>query len=71
MTLKEVSVMVSEKREIRRKLRILKHAETAGQVSRTYRYCGIGGATFYRWRKAYRERGQAGLTESGLAGSSN
>ena len=32
MTLKEVSVMVSEKQEIRRELRVLKHAETAGRA---------------------------------------
>ncbi len=64
--------MVSEnQQEIRRKHRVLKHAETTGQVSRTRRQFGIGRATFSRWRKAYRERGEAGLTESGLSGSSD
>ena len=45
--------MNKDQREIRRKLRILRHAEKVGHVARTCRYFGIGRARFYRWRKAY------------------
>lgn len=41
--------MNKDQREIQRKLRILRYAEE------------IGRASFYRWRKAYAERGEAGL----------
>jgi len=50
-----------DQREIRRKLRILQYAEEIGHVTKTCRYFGIGRASFYRWRKAYAERGEAGL----------
>ena len=53
--------MTSDQREIRRKLRILEHAEEIGDVSQTCRYFGIGRASFYKWRKAYQDRGEAGL----------
>ena len=53
--------MTNDQREIRRKLRILEHAETCGDVSRTCRYFGIGRASFYRWRQAYQAKGEAGL----------
>ena len=53
--------MTSDQREIRRKLRVLKHAETNGSVVKTCRYFGIGRASFYRWKNAYVERGEAGL----------
>ena len=53
--------MSKDQREIRRKLRILRYAEEIGHVARTCCYFGIGRASFYRWRKAYAERGEAGL----------
>jgi transposase-like protein len=53
--------MAEVKREVRRKKRILDHAEMTGNVSRTCRYFGIGRATFYRWRQALKEGGEAGL----------
>ncbi len=53
--------MNRDQREIRRKLRILEHADRNGSVSTTCRYFGIARASFYRWRKAYAERGEAGL----------
>ena len=53
--------MTSDQREIRRKLRILEHAEATGKVSKTCRYFGIGRASFYRWRHAYRLHGEPGL----------
>lgn len=39
--------MANDPREIRRKLRILEHAEASGDVSKTCRYFGIGRASFY------------------------
>ncbi len=53
--------MTNSQREIRRKLRILEHAQACGDVSRTCRYFGIGRASFYRWRQAYQAKGEAGL----------
>lgn len=53
--------MTHDQREIRRKLRILEHGKASGDVSKTCRYFGIGRASFYRWRAAYRTRGEAGL----------
>lgn len=53
--------MNADQREIRRKLRILQHAERIGDVSKTCRYFGIGRASFYRWRQAYQKLGDAGL----------
>jgi transposase len=54
--------MKEDQREIRRKLRVLEHAERSGDVSKTCRYFGIGRASFCRWRDRYRREGEAGLT---------
>ena len=56
--------MTNDQREIHRKLRILQHAEKIGDVSKTCRYFGIGRASFYRWRHAYADRGEAGLANA-------
>lgn len=53
--------MNKDQREIQRKLRILRYAGEIGYVAKACRYFGIGRASFYRWRKAYAERGEAGL----------
>ncbi len=53
--------MNTDKREILRKLRILRHAEEHGHITKTCRYFGIARSTFYRWRQAYAEHGEAGL----------
>ena len=53
--------MTNGQREIRRKLRILEHAQVSGDVGRTCRCFGIGRAIFYRWRQAYQAKGEAGL----------
>ena len=53
--------MNKDQREIQRKLRILRDAEEIVHVAKACRYFGIGRASFYRWRKAYAERGEAGL----------
>ena len=49
------------KKEIKRKLRILKHAEYSGNIAKTCRYFGVARSVFYLWRDAYRELGEAGL----------
>ena len=61
--MEDVSV-TNDQREIRCKLRILEHAEQIGDVSKTCRYFGVGRASFYRWRHAYEERGEAGLANT-------
>ena len=53
--------MTIQERDIQRKLKVLRHAEQAGHVAKTCRYFGIGRASFYRWKSAYRESGEAGL----------
>ncbi len=53
--------MAKDQREIQRKLRILRHLEETGHVARTCRYFGTGRSSFYRWRQAYAECGEAGL----------
>ncbi len=53
--------MTDDQREIRRKLRILRHAEETGNVCKTCRYFGVGRASLYRWRHALRQFGEAGL----------
>jgi transposase InsO family protein len=53
--------MNQKQRDIQRKLRILKHAEEIGRVTKTCRYFGIGRASFYRWKALYKKDGEAGL----------
>jgi transposase InsO family protein len=48
-------------RQIQRKLRILKHAEQIGSISKTCRYFGVARASFYRWKAAYDGNGEPGL----------
>ena len=50
-----------EEHDIRRKLRVLKHAEQSGNVSHTCRYFGVSRDSFYRWKRNYLESGEAGL----------
>jgi transposase-like protein len=53
--------MTKEERDVQRKLKVLRHAEKTGHVARTCRYFGVGRSSFYRWRAAYEQRGEAGL----------
>jgi transposase-like protein len=53
--------MDKDRREIHRKLRVLRHAEETGHVNKTCRYFGVGRSSFYRWRDAYRRHGEQGL----------
>ena len=54
----------NDEREVQRKLRVLQHAERTGQVAKTCRYFGIGRASFYRWKRAYEQYGEAGLVNA-------
>lgn len=56
--------MNNDQREIRRKLRILGHAAESGNVCQTCRYFGIARASFYRWRDAFLQHGEAGLANA-------
>jgi transposase len=53
--------MTKEDRDIQRKLKVLRHAEKTGHVARTCRYFGVGRSSVYRWKAAYKQRGEAGL----------
>jgi transposase len=53
--------MTNHERDVQRKLRMLRHAEKSGQAARTCRYFGVGRSSFYRWKAAYEQRGEAGL----------
>ena len=53
--------MNKDRREIQRKLRILRYADEIDHVAKACRYFGIGRASFYRWRAAYQKHGENGL----------
>ena len=40
-------------KEAERRRRVLDHAKQTGNVAKTFRYFGIGRASFYRWRQEY------------------
>ena len=46
--------MSNDEREIRRKLRVLEHADQSGNIRLTCRYFGIPRSLFYVWRGKYR-----------------
>lgn len=50
----------NDEREAQRRLRVLQHAERIGHVAKVCRYFGIGRASFYRWKRAYEQDGEAG-----------
>lgn len=53
--------MYKFKRDADHKLRVLRHADRIGDVGKACRYFGVGRASFYRWRTAYRKHGIAVL----------
>jgi hypothetical protein len=53
--------MTVDEKEIKRKRRILDHADKSGNVAKTCRYFGIPRSLFYVWRNAYRQHGDEGL----------
>jgi len=54
----------TEEHDIRRKLKILTHAQETKNVSKTCRYWGISRDTFYRWKRDYLAKGEKGLINS-------
>lgn len=56
--------MTKEDRDIQRKLKVLRHAAQAGHVAKTCRHFGVGRSSFYRWKAAYDQRGEAGLVNA-------
>src|SRR6476469_3943469 len=53
--------MYKFRRDVDHKLRVLQHADKIGDVGKACQYFGVGRASFYRWRTAYRQHGPAGL----------
>ena len=53
--------MTQEERDIRRKIKVLEHACSSGNVSKTCRYFGISRETYYCWRRRYQQYGEKGL----------
>ncbi len=51
----------SDEREIKRKLKVLHHAEQSGNAAKTCRYFGMSRSTFYRWQRRYSRAGEPGL----------
>ena len=49
------------KRDIRRKLKVLKYVEERGDVSKACRYFGISRQSYYTWKKRWIEQGEEGL----------
>lgn len=56
--------MTNAQRDIKRKLRVLEHAASSGNVSKTCRYYGISRETFYKWKRTLAVEGEAGLINS-------
>lgn len=48
-------------REIAHKLRVFTHAQQSGNIAFPCRYFGISRDTFYRWKKNYEQKEEAGL----------
>lgn len=51
----------ADEREIKRKLKVLLHAEQSGNTAKTCRYFGVSRSTFYRWQQRYQKSGESGL----------
>lgn len=49
------------RRDVDHELRVLNHADQIGDVGKACRYFGVGRASFYRWRTAYRQQGAVGF----------
>ncbi len=50
--------------DITRKLKVLNHAKEIGNIAKTCRYFGICRETFYTWKRAYEEHGEAALVNN-------
>jgi len=56
--------MTQAQRDITKKLRVLSYAQQIGNVSKACRYFGVGRKSYYEWKKAYAEKGEAWLINS-------
>jgi len=56
--------MTTAQHDIKRKLKVFKHAEETGNISKTCRYFGISRETFYKWKRAFEQLGEEGLINS-------
>tara|TARA_R110002074_G_scaffold402143_1_gene604017 strand:+ start:5014 stop:5370 length:357 start_codon:yes stop_codon:yes gene_type:complete len=56
--------MTKEECDIQRELKVQRHSEKTGHVTKTCRYLGVGRSSFYRWKTALEQRGQAGLVNA-------
>lgn len=59
--------MGPKEREIKRRLRVLEHADKIGNVRMTCRYFGLSRSTFYRWKTKYDKYGESGLGNKSTA----
>jgi transposase InsO family protein len=57
----EVDLLSKQMRSVRVKRLVLELAEGLGSDARAYREFGVPRSTFYRWKRAYSELGEAGL----------
>jgi hypothetical protein len=53
--------MSKEQRDIRCRLRVLRHAEVQGNSAKTCWYFGIARQTFCNWKSQYEKSGAEGL----------
>lgn len=56
--------MTQAQRDIRRKLKVLSYAEEICNIIKACRYFGISRQSYYAWKKALKEKGEAGLVNS-------
>ena len=56
--------MTQAQRDIKRKLMVLEYAEKICNISKACRHFGIARQSYYRWKGAFAERGEAGLANS-------
>ncbi len=59
--------MGPKEREIKRRLRVLEHAEKIDNVRMNCRYFGLSRSTFYRWKTRYDKQGESGLANKSTA----
>jgi transposase len=52
---------VKARQDIRRKLRVFRHAEETGNIKKTCRYFGIPRPLYYKWKDRYKKSGEEGL----------
>lgn len=53
--------MTNQERVVQRKISVLRHSEKSRHVPRTCRHLGPGRLSFYPWKAACEEHGEAGM----------